>query len=197
MGFMGAHPAPAILEPRLWTAQLYCSRSASVGSNAHRAKRAPHSPAATPEEAPHWLPQLLWIKRSNAIEHVRNDSPENHKSNQSTVKPIAAKTSPRRTTNPKTSPAARPTPLATDFKRTDAPPFPKARRTNPPLQEAARKPRSTSAARFKAGEDRRLHDKFVERGDRKNGQISIESRNRSAHRVQVRPGLTGNPQEYH
>jgi hypothetical protein len=41
------------------TTQPYCSRSVQSAPTAKRTKRALHSLAATPEEAPRWLPQLL------------------------------------------------------------------------------------------------------------------------------------------
>src|SRR6266513_4172085 len=112
---------------------------------AQRAKRAPHSPAATPEEARHWLPQLL-VDQALERHRVRSQIQSIPLSNQ--LRPRRALAAPQIR---KHLPAARPTLLATRFQTYDAPPFPKARRTNPPLQEAARKPRSTSAAQLQNG----------------------------------------------
>src|SRR6267143_117624 len=117
-----------------------------------RAKRAPHSPAATPEEALHWLPRLLM---DQALERHRACPQRLARKSQLQSIPLSNQLRPRLALAApqirKHLPAARPTPLATRFQTYDAPPFPKARRTNPPLQEAARKPRSTSAARLQSG----------------------------------------------
>src|SRR2546427_8654104 len=119
---------------------------------AKRAKRALHSPAATPEQAAHWLPQRLMdqtLERHRAYpQRIARKSRIQPIPLSDRWRPRLALAAPQIRKHP---PAARPTPLATRFQTYDAPPFPKARRTNPPLQEAARKARSTSAVRLQSG----------------------------------------------
>src|SRR5207302_2582099 len=113
-----------------------------------------------------------------------------------TAKPIAAKTSPRRTTNPKTSRCCAQRHTQPDFKRTTHHHFRKRGVQTHGCKKQRRNREARQQLGFKTCVQRRLHEKFVERSYRKDRQISIAVRNRSAHRVQVRPWLTGNPQEY-